>query len=81
MSVANLHIRDVPDDVVKRLKKRAAREGTSLNAQAVLALRAAAGRRPVEEVLDDLEQLAREINLPPDAPMPEELIRHDRDTR
>jgi plasmid stability protein len=80
--MATLYIRDVPEVIVTRLKRRAKREGRSLNGEVVALLEASvAEERTLEEVLDGLEALARRINLSPDAPMPEELIRLDRDTR
>jgi plasmid stability protein len=80
--MATLYIRDVPEVIVTRLKRRAKREGRSLNGEVVALLEASvAEERTLEEVLDGLEALAKRINLSPDAPMPEELIRLDRDTR
>jgi plasmid stability protein len=80
--MATLYIRDVPEVIVTRLKRRAKREGRSLNGEVVALLEASvAEERTLEEVLDGMEALAKRINLSPDAPMPEELIRLDRDTR
>jgi plasmid stability protein len=79
--MATLYIRDVPQVIVTRLKRRAKREGRSLNGEVVALLEASvAEERTLEEVLDRMEALAKEINLSPDAPMPEELIRADRDS-
>ena len=80
--MATLYIRDVPAPIVARLKRRAKREGRSLNGEVVALLEASvAEERTLEEVLNRIEALAKEINLSPDAPMPEELIRADRDSR
>lgn len=77
-----LHIRNVPEDVVEALRRRAARNGRSLNAEAVRVLTASAEReRQGTPITDRLEAISRRVNLPPDAPMPEDLIRADRDTR
>jgi plasmid stability protein len=80
--MATLYIRDVPQVIVTRLKRRAKREGRSLNGEVIALLEASvAEERTLKEVLDRMEALAKEINLSPDAPMPEELIRADRDSR
>jgi plasmid stability protein len=80
--MATLYIRDVPTPIVERLKRRAKREGRSLNGEVVALLEASvAEERTLREVLDRIEALAKEINLSPDAPTPEELIRLDRDSR
>jgi antitoxin FitA len=63
--VATLHIRNVPDDVVETLKARAHREGRSLNAEVVLALTAAAPRRTLDEIIEDVKKLAATIPNPP----------------
>jgi plasmid stability protein len=81
--VPNLHIRDVPVEVVVRLKQSASSEGRSLNRHVIALLEeaTAADRRPLEQVLASIDERAKRITLSRDAPMPEELIRHDRDTR
>ena len=79
--VATLHLRNVPEEVYEALKKRAAGAGRSLNAEAVALLRTGVGRRTTEEVLESIRRGRKRIDLGPDAPAPEELIRHDRDTR
>jgi plasmid stability protein len=80
--MATLYIRDVPAPIVARLKDRAKREGRSLNSEVVALLEAStAEERTLAEVLDAMEALAKRINLSPDAPMPEDLIRLDRDSR
>jgi plasmid stability protein len=77
-----LHIRGVPDDVLELLRLRAKRNGRSLNAEALRALIDSAEReRSGTPISDRLAEIARRINLPPDAPRPEELIRMDRDSR
>jgi plasmid stability protein len=80
--MATLYIRDVPETIVTHLKRRAKHGGRSLNSEVVARLEASvAEERTLEEVLDAIEALAKRINLSPDAPMPEELIRLDRDSR
>ncbi len=79
--VANLHIRDVPEDVVRALKNRAERAGRSLNSEVVRALTDAAGRRTREDVLESIRRHRKWDSWPVDLPTPEELIRRDRDSR
>jgi plasmid stability protein len=80
----NLHIRDVPVEVVVGLKAAAQREGRSLNKHVLALLEEAAqerDRRTLDEVLASIDESAKRFPLPPDAPMPEDLIRQDRDSR
>ena len=82
ITVATLHVRDVPHDVYEALRQRAERNGRSINAEALDILgRVAERERETLSIIERLEALAREINLPPDAPKPEDLIREDRDSR
>lgn len=77
-----LHIRNVPVDVVETLRRRAEADGRSLNAEVLRVLTDAATRERRETpITNRLEEIARRISLPPDAPRPEELIRQDRDSR
>jgi len=81
-NVPALHIRDVPSDVVDALRERARSSGRSLNAELV-ALLAEEARRYRERgtLTRRLAEIAARVNLPPDAPRPEDLIREDRDSR
>jgi plasmid stability protein len=82
MVVPAVHIRDVPADVLETLRRRAKRNGRSLNAELVRVLADGAARERRETpIAKRFEEIARRINLPPDAPRPEELIRQDRDSR
>ena len=75
-----LYVRNVPNDVYRRLQDRARRNSHSLNAEAFDILSVATAREPSETaIVDRLREIAREIDLPPDAPKPEELIRQDRE--
>lgn len=77
-----LHIRNVPDDVVEALRERARSNGRSLNAELVELLEEGARRHRERGVLTRrLAEIAARVNLPPDAPRPEDLIRQDRDSR
>ena len=80
--VPALHIRNVPAEVVETLRQRAEVHGRSLNAEVLRVLTASAEReRRDTPITKRLEEIARRVNLPPDAPTPEELIRQDRDSR
>ena len=81
-SVATLHLRNVPGEVYEALRRRAKRNGRSMNAEAVAMLAETVARdERAGSVTEELRRLAREINLPPDAPKPEEIIREERDRR
>ena len=77
-----LHIRDVPTDVVEALRERARSNGRSLNAELIVLLTEGARRHRERGTLTRrLAEIAERVNLPPDAPRPEDLIREDRDSR
>ena len=77
-----LHIRDVPTDVVEALRERARSSGRSLNAELIVLLTEGARRHRERGTLTRrLAEIAERVNLPPDAPRPEDLIREDRDSR
>jgi plasmid stability protein len=77
--VATLHVRNVPPEIYEALRDRASGHGRSINAEVVEILRKTLGRPDVAEVLDGMRRLAERINLPPDAPTPEQIIREARD--
>lgn len=78
--VPTLHVRNVPTEVYESLRRRALRNGRSINAETIAILEDAALReRSATPITDRLRELAREIALPPDAPRPEEIIRELRD--
>lgn len=80
----NLHIRDVPIEVVIQLKYDAQRAGRSLNRHLVALLEEAVAnrdKRTLEEVFASIDERAKRFPLSPNAPMPEDLIREDRDSR
>jgi plasmid stability protein len=77
-----VHIRDVPSDVLETLRERAQSSGRSLNAELVELLAEGARRHRERGTLTRrLAEIADRVNLPPDAPKPEDLIRADRDSR
>ena len=79
--MATLYVRNVPEDVYERLRERARRNGRSVNAEALRILEDAAEVTADTPLTDRLEEIAKRIKLPPGAPMPEDLIREDRDSR
>jgi plasmid stability protein len=80
--MAILYVRDVPEKLYKRLRARARRNGRSLNAEVLELIDEAVLRELTsDEITDRLAKLAAEIDLPPDAPRPEDIIRQERDRR
>jgi plasmid stability protein len=80
--MATLYVRDVPEKLYKRLRARARRNGRSLNAEVLELIDEAVLRELTsDEITDRLAELAAEIDLPPDAPRPEDIIREERDRR
>lgn len=72
-----IQIRNVPDDVHRKLKVRAAQEGTTLSDFLLAEIRAAAEQPSMTELL---ERLASQPPFDPDVSSAE-LIRRDRDAR
>jgi plasmid stability protein len=80
--VATLYVRDVPEKLYKRLRARARRNGRSLNAEVLELIDEAMLRELTsDEITDRLAKLAAEIDLPADAPRPEDIIREERNRR
>jgi plasmid stability protein len=78
--VPALHVRDVPSQVYEWLRARASRNRRSINREAISILERELEReRAGSELMRRLDELR--IDLPPDAPQPETLIREDRDSR
>lgn len=71
-----IQIRNVPDDLHRALKERAAREGTTMSKLLLDELPRIADRRSVELLLDEI--LAGD---PVDGPSGAELVRADRAAR
>lgn len=83
--MAELHVQNVPPDLLKRLSEQAASHGRSVSEEAIVLLRESlsstgqtARRRTAIERLEAIRDRAR---LPIGAPTAEELIREDRDAR
>lgn len=82
VAVATLHVRNVPPELYEELRARSARQGRSIGAEVVAILRSTFDReRVARATVERLHALSQEIQLPPDAPTPEELIREGRDER
>ena len=80
--MATLYVRDVPEKLYKRLRARARRNGRSLNAEVLELIDEAVLRELTsDEITDRLAELAAEIDLPHDAPRPEDIIREERNRR
>jgi plasmid stability protein len=79
--MAQVVIRNIDDDVMKRLKERARRDGRSLEQTLREVLADAA--RPNRAALRDEARRMRESMppLPPGAPQSEDLVRETRDER
>jgi antitoxin FitA len=72
-----LQIRNVPDDVHRRLKARAALEGRSLSEMALAELTKAAERPTLAELVDAVRQHEQVVDGEPSA----EAVRAERDGR
>ena len=75
--VATLYVRNVPEHVIQSLRAKARAKGRSLNAEALDILEEAA--TDYQGIVDRIEEIAKRINVPPDFPNPEEIIRELRD--
>jgi plasmid stability protein len=81
-AMPTLHIRNVPAGIVNRLKRRAKKNGRSLNAEIVAALEASVEEEQRREwVSKRLEELRAEFVLPAGSPDAVELIRQGREER
>jgi plasmid stability protein len=77
---ANLHVRNVSDEVVARLKRRAAENGRSAEAEHRAALERAFGEMSREEWDRRAEALSEQLKGHTFL-QSEDLVREDRDTR
>jgi plasmid stability protein len=83
-AVGTLHIRNVPDEVVDTLKRRAQLHRRSLDAEVVQVLSEASPgpKRTIDEVVESVRRRAERMNLPPEvAPGAIDDIRQARDER
>lgn len=72
-----LQIRNVPDDLHRALKVRAARSGTTLSAMLLAELREVASKPTLQEWLDEADRLEPTRSGERSA----KLVRRDRDSR
>lgn len=77
--MAAFHVRDIPEETLERLRKRAERNGRSMNQEVLLILDHELGYASGDELIERLHRLRAEWTLPPGSPDPVELIREDRD--
>lgn len=75
--MAQLTVRNVPDEVAAALKARAAREGRSAEAEHRRILEAALRPEPAEDFFEAVRALR--VKLPPGSPSTTDMIREDRD--
>ncbi len=81
---ANLHVRNVPDDIVAKIKRRASENGRSAEAEHRAALEQAFGGMSKAEWFRRAAELRTSIeadNGGPLSPGSEVFIREDRDSR
>ena len=75
-----LSVKNVPADLAKRLKERAAGNHRSLQGELLAILHKAANDQPFSN-LDNLIELANRLGLPPEGNESTRIIRQDRDER
>ena len=78
--MANFHLRDIPEPVYERLQRRARRAGRSMNKELLHIVERELARPTPEELDARLSEIRATIHFSPDAPLPEDLIREDRDS-
>jgi len=77
--VAAFHLR-LPDELYGRLRRRARAEGRSINGEIVAILEAGLDHPDPDELMRKLDELRSRMILPRGVPMPEDIIRADRDS-
>ncbi|HZT76622.1 MAG TPA: Arc family DNA-binding protein [Vicinamibacterales bacterium] len=76
----SLSIKNVPDEIVERLRDRAAQNKRSLQCELLDIVESAAGR-PVTMTIDELYERAKRRKLPKGGPRSVDVIRKMRDAR
>jgi plasmid stability protein len=81
ISMATLHVRNVPDELYERLKESAEAKRRSLSTQVIVLLNEAlAPPKPSQaELLERLRRLRSSVVLPPNVPDSTVLLREDRE--
>lgn len=80
--MATLHVRNVPDQLYKRISKLAEEENRSVTAEVIRLLnqgvRAREARRDVADVIDRIRRRAQKVELPRGWTDSADLVREDR---
>jgi antitoxin FitA len=79
--MAAFHVRDISPELLEKLRRRALREGRSMNAEILTILERELERPSLDEWLRGLDELRERYANGPLDPPPEVLIREDRDSR
>jgi len=79
--VAAFHVRDIPPDLLEKLRERARQEGRSMNAEILAILERELDRPSPEEWLRGLDEIRERYAGRRWDPPPEVLIREGRDSR
>jgi plasmid stability protein len=79
--VAAFHVRDIPPELLEKLRERARLDGRSMNAEILAILERELGRPSPEEWLRQLDERRKRYEGRKFDPPPEALIREDRDSR
>jgi plasmid stability protein len=77
--VATLYVRNVPDEVLERLRANARAKRRSLNAEALEILEEAAADVSATPITNQIEEIAKRLNLGPDEFDPVQVVRELRD--
>jgi plasmid stability protein len=79
--VAAFHVRDIPPELLEKLRGRAQRQGRSMNAEILAILERELDRPSPEEWFRDWDRLSERYAGRTWDPPPEVLIREGRDSR
>lgn len=77
--VATLYVRNVPEDVIEKLRANARANSRLLNAEALEILEEAAAEVSATPITNRIEEIAKRLNLGPDDFDPVQVIRELRD--
>jgi plasmid stability protein len=77
--VATLYVRNVPEVVIDKLRANARAKSRSLNAEALEILAEAAADMSATPITDQIEEIAKRLNLGPDDFDPVQVVRELRD--
>jgi plasmid stability protein len=77
--VATLYVRNVPEVVIDKLRANARAKSRSLNAEALEILAEAAADMSATPITDQIEEIAKRLNLGPGGFDPVQVVRELRD--